>query len=381
MPGGKRRSNRKLSKSNRSSKSALDILRAPLRHLSGHIKAKGQNSKYNGRPIALEEIRAWEDFVTVEEIEDLWDRNPEMARAIKRPLTAEELESCTIGTPIAGYNLSEMSFERLWGPVHHRHNLVSHVCAKEIQKTDKPVHIIMGDGVAAQWVAPEAEEGAEKKQPDHAGYQYCSNYTSVDHKQVFNRIPGEAKLYRKICREMLPPDGAKYKPKLKNAEARKVLNQIHGYMDQRSARFGYLATDKELIFIRRRDTGWGHIDISPAIPHDVKADRETGTLNSSYVLFYFHWKIANDDSDSGWHLRSFASDGAKANSADDRELINSLSRLAALKRKRMLSKEKIKRWNISNGLVTRAMSWIFSFASRKVDVTDQERGLKLLGEQ
>lgn len=102
---------------------------------------------------------------------------------------------------------------------------------------------------------------------------------------------------------MLPPDGSEYldDPHART-EAQKVINQIYDYMDQHGARYGYVVNDQELIFFRRRGTGWGHMDISPAIRHDVMADLERGVLNSKYVLFYYHYVIANDD--SLWQLES-----------------------------------------------------------------------------
>jgi hypothetical protein len=102
---------------------------------------------------------------------------------------------------------------------------------------------------------------------------------------------------------MLPPDGAEFKEsRHAQAEAKKVLSQIHGYLDFSEARFGYIINDEELIFFRRRGTGWGHIDVSPAIRHDVDGDEEGNILNSKMVLFYFHLLVANDEEQ--WRLKS-----------------------------------------------------------------------------
>jgi hypothetical protein len=126
---------------------------------------------------------------------------------------------------------------------------------------------------------------------------------------VFNRIPGDAKQFRKICRAMLPPDGERFKKKNKNKEAIKVLSQIHGYMDQHEARYGYLINNEELVCFRRRGTGWGQLDISEAIRHDVEADSSANILNSKYILLWLHMTVANDDSPKvGWRLRSFGSE-------------------------------------------------------------------------
>jgi hypothetical protein len=76
-------------------------------------------------------------------------------------------------------------------------------------------------------------------------------------------------------------------------------------MDMHESRYGYVVNDQELIFFRRRPGKWGQIDIGPAIRHDVKPNRATGAMNSLYVLFYFHWKVANDDGPEGWRLESY----------------------------------------------------------------------------
>jgi hypothetical protein len=70
--------------------------------------------------------------------------------------------------------------------------------------------------------------------------------------------------------------------------------------------YGYIVTDQELICFRRRSTGWGQLDIAPVVLHKVEPDRRKGILNSIYVLFFLHWKLANDISEeTGWRLRSF----------------------------------------------------------------------------
>jgi hypothetical protein len=170
--------------------------------------------------------------------------------------------------------------------------------------------VVIGDGEEATstWISPDAEEHAVRKRPDHSGYKYDPANEGKD-VTLWNRVPGDAKLSRKITREMFPPDGKRFRPASKNVEARKVLNQIHGYMDQHEARYGYIVTDQELICFRRNGSGWGQLEVGPAIRHDVKPDRKSGVLNSKYVLFYLHWRVANDDSpEKWWRLRSFGKD-------------------------------------------------------------------------
>jgi hypothetical protein len=93
---------------------------------------------------------------------------------------------------------------------------------------------------------------------------------------------------------MLPPQGKRYDPN-KQKEATKVLSQIHGYMDSHESRYGYVFNNEELIFFRRRHHGWGQLDISPPIRHDIDADLSNGIVNSMWILFYFHFKVAQDD--------------------------------------------------------------------------------------
>jgi hypothetical protein len=285
------------------------VLGRPILGLKAHIDTRDSNSDYKGRKIDPLHVELWDDFLTVEEVVALWKDNPEFEAVMEREWTAEESGRCLHGKPVTGANLNEMELEALWrSNAHHTINLVSEICAKELQGTDTPTFAIMGDGASATWTSPKAEKGAKRKKPDYAGYitrsddtQYSGKGTSL----LMNRIPGDAKLFRKIRREWLPPDGAAYLEGKYEREAIKVLSQVHGYMDAHEARYGYIVNNEELIFLRRRDTGWGQIDISPAIRHDVDVNTEPGVLNSKYVLFYFHWKIANDETSDGWRLRSF----------------------------------------------------------------------------
>jgi hypothetical protein len=104
----------------------------------------------------------------------------------------------------------------------------------------------------------------------------------------------------KFGSRFIPPDGELYIQGIGFAEATKVLSQIHSYMDRSDARYGYIVTDEELIFFRRRGTGWGQLDVSPPIPHK---GTDKDPLNSLYVMFYMHWKYARDD--EAWRLRAF----------------------------------------------------------------------------
>jgi len=293
-------------------RTGLTILQSPcLTNIDSRTIKGGKNSAYKGRAIDLRDVVRWsEDFFSVEEIEKIWEDDPEMEAIVTRPLTGDEMDFCVMAEqplPFKRKIHNEQCLERLWGAIQDQLNLVLWVCAKGVQKTEKPTLVIIGDGEEATYISPDAEENADRKRPDHSGYMYNpANERKRGKVKLHNRIPGDAKLYRKLRREMLPPDGKLYRSALKNVEALKALSQIHGYMDQHEARYGYIVTDQELICFRRSSTGWGHLEIGPAIRHDVKPNRETGVLNSKYVLFYLHWKIANDDCpNTGWRLRSF----------------------------------------------------------------------------
>ena len=90
-------------------------------------------------------------------------------------------------------------------------------------------------------------------------------------------------------------------------ETKKVLNQIHDYMDMHHNRFGYVLSETELIMFRRRENGWnatpvwGQLDFSPNIPVQGKVEERNGVM----VLWYFYMKYATLNQDEGLNLPSF----------------------------------------------------------------------------
>lgn len=280
----------------------------------------GGNSDYSGRAIRLEDVKAWKEFFTAKEVEDLWNDSPALKKIVSERLKEKDTDRIVLGVPPAGGMHNETCLERAWDDIQKQLNLAFEKCAEALGQTQ---YVMMGDGQNAEFISPNAERNANRKRPDYAGYLKNSaddtQYLGKNPKAVFNRIPGDAKQFRHINRNMLPPDGSKYDPERSNAEAQKVLNQIHGYMDQREARYGYIVTNEELICFRRRDCGWGQLEVSEAIRHDVEADGETGVLNSKYALFYLHWKVANDDDpENGWRLRSFGKEPGVGTSSKSR---------------------------------------------------------------
>jgi len=292
------------------------LLQEELKFLRSHTKKCDKNSMPAGRWVKPNDVRLWDPFITVDDVEALWEGLPELNKAMEEEVTECDLRRAGPHNPNFGAIIEEIDFEILWrSTCHPRINLVNEIFRKYrpgATSTSEDHYIKMGGGSSAKWISPNADPAATDakrgKKPDHSGFMFEgaeSQYDANNPKTVYNRIPGDAKLFRKIRRSWLPPDGSTYLAGQKRREAEKVLSQIHGYMDMHEARYGYIVTDEELIFLRRREGKWGQLDISPAIRHDVRPDRESGVLNSLYVMFYFHWKVANDDGPDGWRLESY----------------------------------------------------------------------------
>jgi hypothetical protein len=63
----------------RKRRTALTLLQTPcLTNIDRRLIKGGKNSDYKGRPINLADVRAWDDFFSVEEIESIWEDNPTM---------------------------------------------------------------------------------------------------------------------------------------------------------------------------------------------------------------------------------------------------------------------------------------------------------------
>jgi len=284
------------------------VFKVPIKHLrQAPMKGQAKTSEYKGRFIKLEDVKCWDDFITPEDVEALWIDNPDLKVLFERRLKPAEKGKILTSTPVTGGLRDEHALELEWHSVHHQLNLALKLCAEALGSTG---HIMIGPGSNALKISSNAEPDAHRKRPDFAVYLFVdqSQYSHSNVKKVDNRVPGDAKQFRAIRRSMLPPDGKDFKEKNRNLKAVKVLSQIHGYMDRHEARYGYIINNEELVFLRRRDTGWGQLDISPAIRHDVEADAEKAIMNSKYALFYFLHTVANDDSPSGWRLQSFGTE-------------------------------------------------------------------------
>jgi hypothetical protein len=288
-------------------KSPLEYMQKPITHLKSDVDDSGSNSNYDAPPVDLKDVKVWDNFLAYDELNKMVN-DPRWNSVLTAAFPEHHANRMIWGAPVAGGNVNEMSFERLWAPVWQALNLIQLMCAAYDQGTEDPIFMMIGDGDCGKWRSPDRSKSSQGKKPDFAGYEFVpgsNQYSGDNPKKVYNRIPGDAKLFRKIRRSMLPPNGSEYNqrggPAIK--EAQKVINQIHDYMDFSESRYGYVVNDEELIFFRRRGTGWGHIDVSPAIRHDVDGrDPNCRIPTTKLVLFYFHMVIGNDE--SKWRLKS-----------------------------------------------------------------------------
>jgi hypothetical protein len=268
-----------------------------------HLRAVGiestVNSSYDGPRVPLEEIGMWENFLKTEEsLNDVYKfliDNPAIYKCLCEDFTGKELRDFPWGPAEQGEVVNEQCLELQWSLIISGINRIIRICNTAVQNKEKPIYCIIGNGGKARKREPQAESIFPKR-PDYAGFETNRPGRILEPEEIDNRIPGDAKLFKKISRSMLPPDGEKWtKQKIRRSfrsEVQKVMNQMYDYMDQHGARYGYVLNDEELVFFRRRGTGWGHMDVSPAIRHDVCADIEKGILNPKLVLFYFFMTAA-----------------------------------------------------------------------------------------
>jgi hypothetical protein len=322
-------------------KTPWQTLQKEVRFLRTASHESTSNTENDYLPVNLDSIQLWGDFMSHGEVRNMLD-DPELQKVLFRDFTDDERAKLVMEAPANLGAGVQHTFDGLWPGIQNQLNLLQQMCAMSEQKTADPSFIVMSDGDCARKVEPVAVSKLGAK-PDFASFKYIpgSNQLEGDGpNSIHNRIPGLSKSAMKIRRSMLPPDGQDYyrnrlahgpghqSPVVINqiqaymqsqhdgtgyiinneryisfdnpAEAQAIINQIHGFMHQHEARYGYIVNAEELIFFRRRGTGWGHLDISPAIRHDTKPTLDGTVLNSKLVLFYFHLVVANDDSQ--WRL-------------------------------------------------------------------------------
>jgi len=307
---GKKAPKDKLHTSQRSKRTlliALQMKEGPFKGLQ-IPECGGINSDPNVPYVNLKDCQEWAHFDSemAENIRNLFG-DPEVARVLNRDFKKAEEDSFQWTVNTNATLRSEQCIERLWCKISTKLNVIQEIVANELDKLPDGRYIHIDDGSHAKRQA--REHASTTTKPDLAGYLLIPETKRDPQEPEFidNRVPGDVKCEWKIRREMLPPYPKSLTPKLLgiwSKEAEKVLSQIHYYMDKHEARYGYIVTNKTCIFFRRRGTGWGHIDISPAIPHDREGNGEQGIFNSKMVLFYLHRVVANDEKhwklESGW---------------------------------------------------------------------------------
>lgn len=308
----------------------MQYILKPITNLKSHNTEPGPNSNPNCPDVDLENIEVWESFMMNGEIESML-KDPTVAAVFNEEYTQEELDMFTWGSSPETGRRNEKQFEKGWSTITDALNVILEKIAAAVQGVVNPICVKMGDGDSATKKAPGRKWATQNIKADLAGYEAIPDsgqYVGNAADEIYNRIPGDAKLFRKIRRSMLPPDGLEFSLKNEN-ECQKVINQIHNYMDAHEARYGYIVTDHELIFFRRRGeqlpSGWGHLDISRAIRHDLDArnDETGGTPTTKAILIYFHMVVALDDSQ--WYLPS-AFEMIKKRTQSDRR-VNMLPRV------------------------------------------------------
>ena len=289
----------------------LLYLQKPIKYLkSDNDETSGTNSSYEAPPVKARDIKIWHSFMANDELKHMIN-DPKWRSVLTTPFTKKELRRLIWDEPEMGGNLNEMTFEILWSHIYSTLNLIHLKCRQKETGLENPTRILIGNGDCAQKITKEPYQNyvppknAGSKRPDYAAYEFVpgsNQYTKCRRKSIENRVPGDAKLFRKIRRSMFPPDGAEY-DKRRTREVEKVLTQIHDYMDRHEARYGYVVNDEELIFFRRRGTGWGHMDISEGIRHDLNGIGPKCKISTTkLVLFYFHLVIAPHEKE--WKLAS-----------------------------------------------------------------------------
>jgi hypothetical protein len=294
-----------------------DVLLDPIiqqRILQGK---SNNNSDYENTQVVMSDLRPWKDFPTFIEIESFSKSSANLKHLFHkimlpnagRKMWYEEL----LNDP--GYipGTEETSFIRNTHAFFAQLNaLIRFTCTGPTSRSANCVEglspdkwITIGGGKCA--MKRRKEGHPENKVPDLAAYWTDGDDSHLDVKSPKSDHPasqmdcllvGDFKMATKFNHTMLTSKGGRFKP-----EGKKVMNQIHDYMDMHHNRFGYIITQKELIMFRRRDDPpekWGQLDYSPSIP----VSSERGKINAMMVLWYFHIKYGVMELEGGWKLPS-----------------------------------------------------------------------------
>jgi hypothetical protein len=293
-----------------------DVLQTPVPYQKELPGLSKDCSDYDNTYIDTDHLRHWGDFPTFDDIERFIKTNSNLNQSMckvnllnagTRPWYETELgDDGTI--PVTDENSLTRNHQRFFSELS---GLLSLACNGV--RTDKFAHGLRGDGM---WIKVGGGKCGMKRRekgvPSQRVPDLVSYWTDGDDSHLAAKrgkphpalkedclIVGDFKCSTKFKHSMLIK-----KPGLELLkEAKKVVFQIHDYMDMHHNRFGYVIGNNELIMFRRRDSpakAWGQLDFSDPIPLNT----EIGQLNGMMVLFYFHVKYVVLEEDGGWKLPS-----------------------------------------------------------------------------
>lgn len=268
-----------------------------------------QNTNYRNTEVDLKNLKPWDDFPTHKEIHNFSKSTPLLEKnfhKIELPVVGGDqcwYQRWFDGSTIAPV-LAEINVVEIMSPFFLQLNALIRLATYERGKESS--WVVIGGGKLA--MKRRIGGTPNKKDPDRVafwtdGRHARTNSIEQGKPRTATEIPcllvGDFKMAGKFNHNML----VKVCVRETRAEPRKVMNQIHDYMDMHNNRFGYIITETELVVFRRRAKRemWGHVDFSPSIP--IQAPE--GKLNALMVLWYFHVKYAVLNQDEGYILPSY----------------------------------------------------------------------------
>jgi hypothetical protein len=263
----------------------------------------------------LDDLRPWNNFPSFDDIERFIKNNPALSQSMhkvnlalagKKPWYEEELgDDGTI--PATDENSLTRNHQRFLSQLS---GLLLLAC-KGAPK-DKFAQGLRGDG---KWIKVGGGKCGMKRREKGVPHQMVPDLVSFWTEGKDSHLAAKkGKPHPALKEDCLIVGDFKCSTKFKHSmltkgcngfsrEARKVVFQIHDYMDMHHNRFGYVIGNNELIMFRRRDypaQAWGQLDFSQPIP----LNSERGNINGMMVLFYFHVKYVVLEEEGGWKLPS-----------------------------------------------------------------------------
>lgn len=296
---------------------AWEVLQNPIAYQFPLTSKSNSNSNYDNSHINMKDLRVWDKFPSFNDIKNFIEANDRLKNIFFTALLDDAA--------------SKVWFERLYNqdgyiPANEENSLArnSHSFFMQLSTLIRlacqgPPGGEFGEGLTlgSQWVTIGGGKCAMKRRnkgnPEHKVPDLVAYWTNGDHSHLNAKkcepypacqtsclIVGDFKMTPKFHHSMLYPT----EKGIFGAEGRKVVDQIHDYMDMHHNRFGYVITHTELIMFQRRASPsevWGQMDFSCSIP----VSTERGTLNAMMVLWYFHVRYAIMGEDGGWRLPSY----------------------------------------------------------------------------